>query len=161
MTADTELHEKDLVLEITRHFDVPREVLFRAWTDPSWLVRWMGPGECTCPVAETEIVIGGAFKICIRGEGDHWAHGHYQEIEPPERLAFSWQWEQEDGSLGHEMLIEIDFVKERRALKCNLGRRSSSTMTAAINIKVAGRGQWSVSRNCLPKPKHIRGAEKW
>jgi len=30
----------------------------------------MGSGECTCPVAETDVAIGGAFKICIQGEGD-------------------------------------------------------------------------------------------
>tara|TARA_B100000676_G_scaffold313549_1_gene397174 strand:+ start:18628 stop:18864 length:237 start_codon:yes stop_codon:yes gene_type:complete len=78
MTADTILEEDDIILEITRQFNFPREVLFKAWTDPSWLVRWMGPGECTCPVAETDLRIGGAYRICIHGEknGDHWAHGH-------------------------------------------------------------------------------------
>jgi uncharacterized protein YndB with AHSA1/START domain len=147
MTADTELHEKDLVLEITRHFDVPREVLFRAWTDPSWLVRWMGPGECTCPVAETEIVIGGAFKICIRGEGDHWAHGHYQEIEPPERLAFSWQWEQEDGSLGHEMLIEIDFVEREAGTEMQFRQ----TKFPDDDSRNQHQGGWEGSMECLAK----------
>ncbi len=90
MTANTALQDDELVLEINRHFDVPREVLFKAWTDPSWIVRWMGPGECTCPVAETDLKIGGTFKICIRGEGDHWAHGAYQVIDDPGRLVFTW-----------------------------------------------------------------------
>lgn len=49
----------------------------------------MGSGECTCTVAETDVAIGGAFKICIQGEGDHWAHGHYREIDPLNRLVFS------------------------------------------------------------------------
>lgn len=111
MTANPALKDDQLVLEINRHFDVPREVLFKAWTDPSWILRWMGPGECTCPFAETDLKIGGAYKICIRGEGDHWAHGLYQVIDAPRRLVFTWRWEQEDGSLGQEMLVEINFVE--------------------------------------------------
>lgn len=97
-------------MRLQRHFEAPREVIFRAWTDPSWLVRWMGPQDCTCPHAETDLRIGGAFKIAIRGsEGnDHWAHGIYQVIEAPSRLTFTWRWEQEDGSLGAEMLIDIE-----------------------------------------------------
>ncbi|NKB20725.1 MAG: SRPBCC domain-containing protein [Alphaproteobacteria bacterium] len=145
MTAETSLSEEELVLEISRQFEAPREVLFRAWTDPSWIVRWMGPGECSCPVAETDVSVGGAFKICIRGEGDHWAHGHYRELDPPGRLAFSWQWEQEDGSLGHEMLIEIDFVDQ------GTGTEMQFRQTKFPDNESRGqhRGGWEGSFECL------------
>jgi uncharacterized protein YndB with AHSA1/START domain len=107
MTAETDVQ----ALKLSRHFAAPRETIFRAWTDPSWLVRWMGPQGCTCPHAEADLRIGGALKIAIRNEDgkDHWAHGTYQAIEAPSRLSFTWRWEQEDGSLGEEMLIEMTF----------------------------------------------------
>jgi uncharacterized protein YndB with AHSA1/START domain len=112
MTIETKTEGGERVLHLTRQFDAPREIIFRAWTDPSWLVRWMGPGACTCPHAETDLRIGGALKIAIRNaEGkDHWAHGIYQAIEAPARLSFTWRWEQEDSTLGHEMLIDIELL---------------------------------------------------
>jgi len=147
MTAETTSQQEDLVLEITRQFDVPSEVLFRAWTDPSWLVRRMGPGKFTCPVAETDVVTGGAFKICIRGEGDHWAHGHYQEIDAPNRLVFSWQWEQEDGSMGHEMLIEIDFLESDAGTEMQF-RQTRFPDDGSLKQH---RGGWEGSMECLAK----------
>ena len=113
MTTETKTEGDERALRLTRYFDAPREIVFRAWTDPSWLVRWMGPQECTCPHAETDLRIGGALKIAIRNaEGtDHWAHGIYQTVETPARLSFTWRWEQDDGTMGHEMLIDIKFLE--------------------------------------------------
>ena len=110
MTTDTSLESEDRVLRLTHRFDAPREIIFRAWTDASWLVRWMGPQACSCPFAEIDLRVGGAFRLAIRNaEGkDHVAFGTYQAIESPGQLTFTWQWEQEDGSPGHEMLIEIE-----------------------------------------------------
>ena len=114
MTTETKTGGDDRQLRLTRHFAAPREIVFRAWTDPAWLVRWMGPQGCTCPHAETDLRIGGALKLAIRNaEGeDHWAHGIYQSIEAPALLSFTWRWQQEDGSLGHEMMIEIAFLEK-------------------------------------------------
>ena len=111
MTTETSTNSDERILRLSRHFDAPREIVFRAWTDASWLVRWMGPQQCTCPEAKTDLREGGALLIVIRNsEGqDHTAHGIYQAIAAPEHLSFTWRWEQDDGSLGHEMLIEIAF----------------------------------------------------
>jgi uncharacterized protein YndB with AHSA1/START domain len=112
MIDDTKIESREQRLIFKRHFEAPREIIFRAWTDASWLVRWMGPQECTCPQAKTDLHVGGALKIVIRNsEGkDHTAHGIYQTVDAPARLSFTWQWEQEDGTLGHEMLIDIELL---------------------------------------------------
>jgi uncharacterized protein YndB with AHSA1/START domain len=107
----------------------------------------MGPGECTCPVAETDVAIGGAFKICIRGEGDHWARGYYREIDAPNRLVFSWQWEQEDGSMGHEMLIEIDLVEREAGTEMQLRQTKFPDDDSRNQL----RGGWEGSMECLAK----------
>ena len=66
----------------------PRDV-FRAWTDPDLLARWMTPvGEAEATV---DLRPGGVFRVVMRGEGRTIEHtGEYLEVEPPHRLAFSW-----------------------------------------------------------------------
>jgi len=100
------------VLKLTRWFDAPRETVFRAWTDPEWMTRWFGPRDATCPHAETDVRVGGAFRLCIRSSDgkDHWAAGTSREVDRPTRLIFSWKWEFDDAP-PEEMLIELEFVE--------------------------------------------------
>jgi uncharacterized protein YndB with AHSA1/START domain len=141
MITETTTEVGDGHLRLSRQFEAPREIIFKAWTDPSWLVRWMGPQECTCPHAETDLRVGGAFKMAIRGpEGnDHWAHGIYKEVNAPDRLVFSWQWEQEDGSLGAEMLIALDFRDNKGGTELTL----TQTRFPTDESRDQHRGGWS------------------
>ncbi len=99
-------------LTMTRRFDVPPADVFAAWTEPDKLKRWWGPAGMTCPSAELDVRPGGAFRTCMKNSqgGEHWSSGVYTVVEPPHRLAFTWAWDQEDGSRGHESLIEIEFA---------------------------------------------------
>lgn len=135
------------VLRLSRHFEAPREVIFRAWTDPAWLVRWMGPRECTCPHAETDLRDGGALKIAIRDKegNDHWAHGVYRLVDPPARLEFTWRWEQEDGTLGHEMLIVLEFHDRNGGTEFHL----TQTNFATEESRDQHQGGWTGALECL------------
>ncbi|HET6161582.1 MAG TPA: SRPBCC domain-containing protein [Dongiaceae bacterium] len=95
-------------LVITRMFDAPRELVFRAWTQPEHMVRWLGPHKFTCLSAKMDVRPGGTYRAGIRSaEGkEHWMRGTYQEIVEPERLVFSFSWE-EDGERGRENTITI------------------------------------------------------
>ena len=57
----------DRELVITRIFDAPREIVFKAWTEPERLKHWWGPKEFTNPVCELDLRPGGAIRIHIRG----------------------------------------------------------------------------------------------
>jgi uncharacterized protein YndB with AHSA1/START domain len=57
----TELLERELV--ITRVFDAPRELVWKAWTDPKHVAQWRGPKDCTNPVCELDVRPGGAILI--------------------------------------------------------------------------------------------------
>jgi len=75
-------------LVITRLFEAPRERIWKAWTEPELLMRWWGPQGFTCPVARSDLRVGGTYLNCMRSpEGqDYWSTGVYREIVPPERL---------------------------------------------------------------------------
>ncbi|MFC6100550.1 SRPBCC family protein [Olivibacter domesticus] len=78
-------------LFITHLFDAPREMVFRAWTDPEQLNHWYAPDGCTIEFKTIEVKEGGTFHSCIHDpiHGDCWIKGVYQEVIFPERLVFS------------------------------------------------------------------------
>lgn len=75
----------------TRHFEVPRELVFRAWTDPLLLARWWGPACFTNPVCEFEARPGGRIYIEMTGPDGAVCPmgGEVQEIAPPRHLVFA------------------------------------------------------------------------
>lgn len=87
MAADKPLRE----LTFTRVLDAPRELVFRAWTNPAHVARWWGPNGFTNPVCQLDVRPGGAIRIDMLGpDGRHFLMGgEYREIVPPERLVFT------------------------------------------------------------------------
>lgn len=75
----------------TRIFDAPRDVVFRAWTDPERLKRWWGPKGFTNPVCEVDVRPGGAILIHMRAPDGvvYPMTGVFREIVEPERLVFT------------------------------------------------------------------------
>ena len=76
---------------ITRVFDAPRALVFKAWTDPRHLAQWWGPEGFTNPVCEFDAHVGGALRIHMRGPDGavYPMKGVIREIVAPERLIFS------------------------------------------------------------------------
>ena len=92
--------EEQLVV-IKRVFDAPRELVFKAWTDPQHLVRWFAPPGCTIHFRQLDIRQGGEFHSCVGTPDGHacWCKGTYQEIVAPERIVFSMSVADEQGNL--------------------------------------------------------------
>jgi len=80
---------KELV--ISRVFDAPRALVFRAWTEPRHLARWWSPKGFTNPVCELDLRPGGRIRIDMRApDGVVYAMGGaFEEIVEPERLVFT------------------------------------------------------------------------
>ncbi len=102
------------VLVIERVFDASCSLVFRAWTEPEHLARWWGPRGFTVLSYKADVRPGGAFRFGIRSpEGsEHWAHGIYREVVPPERLVFTTTWEEPDGKPKHETLVTLTFAEQ-------------------------------------------------
>jgi uncharacterized protein YndB with AHSA1/START domain len=88
---DLKSNKKSEPLVVSRTFPAPRDLVFKAWSSAEHIKRWFCPEGCSVPEAEVDFRPGGVFAVCMRmptGE-DHWSKGTYDEISPPDRLAFS------------------------------------------------------------------------
>lgn len=77
---------------IERIFDAPREMVWKAWTDPEIVKKWWGPEGFTAPSTKVDLRVGGKYIYAMRGpEGSEWdrimySSGIYKEIVPNEKL---------------------------------------------------------------------------
>ena len=86
-TAVVTLPEPTQIL-ITREFDAPRHLVFRAWTTPELIRRWWGGDRGECTSAEVDLRVGGRWRYVMVANGGFEVafHGEYIEIVPGERL---------------------------------------------------------------------------
>jgi uncharacterized protein YndB with AHSA1/START domain len=75
----------DREIVMTRVFDAPRELVFKAYTDPSLIPQWWGPRGFTTTVDQMDVRPGGVWRFVQRGpDGSEYAfNGVYREIAPP------------------------------------------------------------------------------
>jgi uncharacterized protein YndB with AHSA1/START domain len=79
----------DLVLE--RIVDVPRELVWKAWTAPEHIKKWFAPAPFTTPDCEIDLRPGGIFRVVMRSpEGQEFpVDGCYLEVVENERLVWT------------------------------------------------------------------------
>lgn len=85
----------ETTLRLTRTLKAPREKVFWAWTTSEALKSWYGPEGWTTPSAEVDLRVGGGYRIVMKGPQaeEIILSGTYREVQPPERLVYTWQWE--------------------------------------------------------------------
>ncbi len=112
----------DRELLLTRVFDAPRAVVFKAWIEPERLVRWWGPRDFTTPSAKIDCRPGGIYRFHMRSpQGtDHCLQGEYRETAEPERLVFTWAWLDDDGNPRHETVLTVTFAEYGKKTKLAL-----------------------------------------
>jgi len=78
----------DEQIQITRDFDAPRHLVYKAWTTPELVKRWWGAKRGEVTVAEIDLRVGGKWRyVGVTPDGFEVAfHGEYREIVPNERL---------------------------------------------------------------------------
>ena len=86
-TASVTLPADDQIL-IVREFDAPRELVFRAWTEPDLVRRWWHAGRGEMTVCEIDLRPGGRWRyVMVTPDGTEVAfHGEYREVVPGERI---------------------------------------------------------------------------
>jgi uncharacterized protein YndB with AHSA1/START domain len=73
---------------ITREFDAPKHLVYKAWTTPELVKRWWSGGHGEVTIAEIDLRVGGMWRYVMMGnEGfEVGFHGEYREIVPDERI---------------------------------------------------------------------------
>jgi uncharacterized protein YndB with AHSA1/START domain len=106
ITAEPGIQE----LFITREFDAPRELVFRAHTDPELYVQWLGPRDLATTLETFEPVSGGRWRFIQKDkDGNEFGfHGVYHDVTAPERIIGTFEFEGLPES-GHVILETTKF----------------------------------------------------
>jgi uncharacterized protein YndB with AHSA1/START domain len=86
-TATVTLPTDEQIL-ITREFDAPKHLVYRAWTTPELVKRWWSGQRGEVTVVEIDLRVGGTWRYVIASDGgfDVAFHGEFREIVPNERI---------------------------------------------------------------------------
>ncbi len=78
----------DTQILITREFDAPRHLVYKAWTTPELVKRWWNARRGEVTVAEIDLRVGGRWRYAMMAHGEFEVgfHGEYLEIVPDERI---------------------------------------------------------------------------
>jgi uncharacterized protein YndB with AHSA1/START domain len=96
------------LIVITRDFDAPRDLVYRAYTEPELLVQWVGPRELTTTVDSYDVRDGGRWRYVSRDPAgnDHGFHGVFHGTPSPDSIVQTFEYE---GVPGHVMLQTTTF----------------------------------------------------
>ena len=95
-------------ITIKRTFNAPRDLLWKAWSDPEQAKQWWGPKGFTLPFLEMDQRPGGKWRAMMRSPDgkEMWQHGVYREIVPPGKTVYTFIW---DSNPGSELLVTVVF----------------------------------------------------
>jgi uncharacterized protein YndB with AHSA1/START domain len=90
---------KDFV--ISRTFDAPRDLVWKAWTERDRMMEWFGPKGFTMTKATLDFRPGGIFHYCLKGPDgkEMWGKFVYREIVPPEKIVHVHSFSDEKGGV--------------------------------------------------------------
>jgi uncharacterized protein YndB with AHSA1/START domain len=87
-------------IDVTREFDAPRDLVWRAWTEPELLKQWLGPGRYEMIIDEYDVRDGGRWRYIHRAEdgSEHGFHGVFHGTPSPDGFLQTFEYE---GAPGH------------------------------------------------------------
>ena len=87
-------------LKVSRTIRASRQRVFRAWTEPELMMRWFVEDDAEMSVCQIDLREGGRYRLEGSVGGKAWRiRGEYLEVRPPERLVYTWAWDN-DPALG-------------------------------------------------------------
>lgn len=140
-SLDTVLSD-ELVLELTRVLKAPRDLVWKVWNDPEHVKHW-SPDGFRVELQDREVREGAPWRACLRstdGGKDLWQGGVFREVKEPERLVYTFAWDQDDGSPGQDMLIVLTLYEFGDQTKLTL-RQYGFASTSSRDGHAEGWGQ--------------------
>jgi len=132
----------DATLIVKRMLNATPERAFEVWTSPEHIQQWMltKPGMVV-PLASMDLRVGGKFRIQMKmADGEFFtAVGVFKEVQPPERLVYTWDWEK-DGSgaelgevEGKPSLVTVEVLKRGERTELVLTHSRFATVESRDN----------------------------
>ncbi len=117
-------------VELSETYAYPRDLVFTAFAEAGAIERWLGPSDAfTTIVHELEVSPGGRYRIeFVDPDGNHsMLVGTYREVTPPERLVFTWRWEDNPEFPDEETLVRVEFLDQNDTTQVVLVHEGLST----------------------------------
>ncbi len=112
----TSVNKRDLV--VTRLFQAPLALVWKAWSDPAYVTQWWGPEGFTSPLARIDFREGATSLVCMRSPqyGDHYSTWRYEKIVPMQSIEYIHNLADKDGNSIDpvEMGMPPDFPRDHR-----------------------------------------------
>jgi uncharacterized protein YndB with AHSA1/START domain len=109
----------DREVKVTRSFRAPRALVYKAYTEPQLVQRWLlGPPGWSMPVCEMDVRVGGGFRWRWRSDhdgGEFGFAGTFREVQPGSRLVHSESYEPGAAGTGYpdkDAIVTVSFVEE-------------------------------------------------
>ncbi len=134
-------------LVIVRTFDMPRTLVWRAWTEAERLARWWGPKGFTNPICEIDARPGGAIRIVMRGpdSAEYPMRGEFREVVRPERLVFTNIAVDADGNDLIDGLTTVIFADIGGKTEMRLHTRATALAPIALGMIAGMEAGWMQS----------------
>jgi len=114
-------------VDVSRDFDAPRDLIFRAFTEPELLAQWLGPRRLTTHIDRYDVRDGGSWRYVQRDtDGSEYGfHGVFHGRPTPERMVQTFEFE---GAPGHVSLDALTLTEQG-------GRTTVHTHTAFQSVE--------------------------
>ena len=143
-----------LTLRLDRVLPAPRQLVFRACTEPDELAQWWGPHGFTTPEVDLDLRVGGGYRFGMQPPDGELFHlsGEFREIEPPARLVYTFRWEEPDPE-DRETLVTM-----------TLQDRGDSTEVALVQSGFATEARRALHvdgwTDCLERLQHLLSSRR-
>ncbi|MEK6226108.1 MAG: SRPBCC domain-containing protein [Chloroflexota bacterium] len=141
MAARNSVSAPERTVVTTRVFDAPREMVYKAWTDPKQLAQWFPPKDFTSPRCEVDARPGGIFRVDMKGpDGPPFngevlpGKGIFREVVPNERLVFTFGGE--EGAPPPPILVTVLFEAQGNKTKLTIHQTAETVAEYESLIKL-------------------------
>lgn len=146
-TTETSTAEREIVM--TREYDAPRELVWKAWTEREHLAKWWGPHGFTTTIHEIDVRPGGMWRFMMHGPDgtDYPNRVVYREVSPPGRLTYDHGDDIDDDPSAFDVTVTFDDLGGGRTRVTNhLVFRTAEQRNGAIQFGAVELGNQTLER---------------
>jgi uncharacterized protein YndB with AHSA1/START domain len=140
-------------VELTRVFDAPRVLVWKAWSDPKMMAQWFGPKQFTNPECELDVRVGGNLRIVMHEPdgADYPVKGVFREVVVHERLVFTNIAIDKDGNHLLEGKTTVTFAERDGKTTFTLKTYAVGRVPIALQMLTGMKAGWTQSIDKLEK----------